>query len=260
MEHVISADGTSIALRRQGSGDPVVIVNGALSTADDAVVLAEALAARGYEVAVYDRRARHDSGDTKPYAPEREAEDLRAVIDAVGGAASVVGHSSGAVLALVAASLGAPITRLVLSEPPFRFDASSPEGLPEALQTLVDDGDLGDAVAMFQLRAVGLPEELVEMIRASPMFAGMEPLAQSTVYDATLTEQYGDPTAAMLGVSMPVAIVRGKETFPFLVGAADRLAGAMPNAQYVVSEELRDHRLDPEPGSRIIDGLLRSME
>ena len=135
-----SADGTTIAYHEQGEGPAVVIVNGAMSTAGDAGDLASALAGAGYRAVSYDRRARVDSGDTRPYAPQREAEDLAAVIDAVGGVAAVLGHSSGAVLALYAGSLGVRVGHLFLSEPPFNFGDDAPEGFEQRLQQLVDDG------------------------------------------------------------------------------------------------------------------------
>ena len=121
VDYASSADGTSIAFGSLGEGATIVIVNGAFSTANDAAGLAEALAGAGFRAVVYDRRARGESGDTRPYAPEREAEDLAAVVDAAGGCAAVIGHSSGAVLALFAASLGVPVGRLFLSEPPFQI-------------------------------------------------------------------------------------------------------------------------------------------
>jgi pimeloyl-ACP methyl ester carboxylesterase len=83
-QHAESADGTRIAYRRFGSGRPIVVVGGALSTAEAGGPLAAAFAEAGLQGVTYDRRGRGDSGDTAPYAPEREAEDVRAVIDAVG--------------------------------------------------------------------------------------------------------------------------------------------------------------------------------
>lgn len=48
----------------------------------------------GLQGFTFDRRCRGDSSDTAPYAPEREAEDLRAVIDAVDDPAAILGQSS----------------------------------------------------------------------------------------------------------------------------------------------------------------------
>ncbi|HUY47658.1 MAG TPA: alpha/beta hydrolase [Streptosporangiaceae bacterium] len=56
-----------------------------------------------FTVYSYDRRGRGDSGNTQPYAVEREIEDVAALIEDAGAAACQYGHSSGASLALEAA-------------------------------------------------------------------------------------------------------------------------------------------------------------
>ncbi|WP_221584871.1 alpha/beta fold hydrolase [Microbacterium sp. G2-8] len=246
MTTAMSLDGSPIFFSTVGDGPPVVIVGGAMSTATAGVPLADALAAAGFQGVTMDRRARGASGDTAPYAPEREAEDVAAVIRAVGGEAAVLGHSSGAVLALFAAGAGAPITHLFLSEPPFSFgEKAADPGLPHRLQTCVDEGRPEDAITMFQRDAVGLPEPMIEQIRQSPMFADLVPLAQSAVYDAILTNALPRPTPAMAGIAVPVTILRGEPTFPILVRASELLAEAMPEAELVVVPESRDHGVDP---------------
>ena len=84
MERVRSKDGTTVAFDRLGNGPTVIVVGGA--TCDRAMTrpLAEQLAQR-FTLINYDRRGRGDSGDTAPYAVEREIEDLGALI-AVAGA------------------------------------------------------------------------------------------------------------------------------------------------------------------------------
>ena len=65
----------------------------------------------------YDRRGRGDSGDTKPYAVEREIEDIEALIDEAGGTAYLYGHSSGGSLLLEAAiKLGNKVKKLAIQE------------------------------------------------------------------------------------------------------------------------------------------------
>jgi pimeloyl-ACP methyl ester carboxylesterase len=88
---VRSGDGTQIAVERSGEGPPVVVVLGALNDRRTAAPLAAELAGRGLTVHTYDRRGRGDSGDTPPYAVEREVEDLAAVVAAAGGAAGRYG-------------------------------------------------------------------------------------------------------------------------------------------------------------------------
>ena len=170
----------------------------------------------------------------------------------------MLGHSSGSILTLFAASLGVPMRALFLSEPPLRFGVDEPpEDLAERLQRLVDDGEPGEAVATFQLEGVGLPEEMVDQFRASGQLEQLAPLGQSTVYDTVLVRQVSTPTPAMLGVSQPVTVLRGEQTFPLLVAGADRLAEAMDQAELVVVPESVMHGVDPVATARILRERLR---
>src|SRR5204863_5992989 len=104
MRTVISKDGTPIAFDQSGQGPALILVTGALTTRADWATLAGCLAPY-FSVFAYDRRGRGESGDTAPYAVEREVEDLDALLTEAGGSAFVFGHSSGAALALEAARL-----------------------------------------------------------------------------------------------------------------------------------------------------------
>ncbi|GEK80204.1 alpha/beta fold hydrolase [Agrococcus baldri] len=270
MQHVTSADGTAIAVHRSGRGTPVVIVGGAFSMARDASALAEALVDRGFEAVTFDRRARGDSGDTKPFAPEREAEDVAAVVEAVGGSAALLGHSSGALVALLAAahSAGAPggdahgadssaagtaIAHLFLSEPPMRFGQQEPPAdLADRLQALVDAGRDGEAVTTFQLEGVGLPPQMVEGIKASPLFAHLQTLAQSTVYDAAVAAATSTPDERLLSLAVPTTVLVGVETMPVLERAAPMLVERMPSAELVRVPESVNHAIDPAATAAIV--------
>src|SRR5918994_3967300 len=126
MDKVGSPDGTPIAFDRLGDGQPVIVVGGAMCDRALTGPTAEELA-KHFTVINYDRRGRGDSGDTAPYALERESEDLGALITEAGGRASVYAHSSGAGLALHAAAHGLPIAKLVLHEPPYNPDGEEEE-------------------------------------------------------------------------------------------------------------------------------------
>lgn len=260
MDIVTSADGTPIATHSVGEGPAIVIVNGALSRAQDAAEVARAMADAGLRAVTYDRRARGDSGETRPATPEREVEDLAAVVAAAsetgteaGGGVAVFGHSSGAILAHFAAGEGVPMTHLFLSEPPFRFGEGDPApDLADRLQAMADDGRPGDAVVAFQREAVGLPDAAIEQFRASPMFAATAPLGASTVYDVLVTQRASMPSPAMRDVQMPVTILCGVETMPFLVSAAARLAELMPDAEHLEVPESVGHSIHPESTARIV--------
>ena len=126
MERTRSADGTAIAFDRSGEGPAIVVVGGALADRSAFASLAARLAPR-FTVIAFDRRGRGDSGDTAPYAVEREVEDIAALLDEAGDSAFLFGHSSGAVLALeTARTLPGRVSKLALYEPPFVVDDSRP--------------------------------------------------------------------------------------------------------------------------------------
>ena len=246
MSSVRSADGTTIDYDIAGSGPALVFVTGAFNLRDTCVPLAAELA-EDHTVVTYDRRGRGASTDTTPYRMEREVDDLQALVDVVGGSASVFGFSSGAILALKAAADGLPAERLYLYEPPFRFseeEPALPEDLPSRLQAMLDQGDRGAVVATFQMEGVGLPEEVVRGIRQSPMWPQLEKLAQS-VYDATISTELQRPTRAMQAVTIPTLVLRGEPTWPFLARAAQGITERLPNAELQVIPGEAVHGIDP---------------
>ena len=215
MDTVTSQDGTRIAYEVAGNGYPVIFAAGAFNDHTRLASLAAELSDT-FTVVGYDRRARGASGDVRPYAIDREVEDLAALIGKVGGAAAVFGFSSGAVLALHAATT-LPITHLALYEPPFEVPGQDRRAdLPDRLQALIDAGQPGEAVSLFQAEGIGLPPQLVEQIRHSPMFPALEAIAQSTVYDAIITRRPGIPV-----VPVPTLVMTGADTWPALQQAAD---------------------------------------
>src|SRR5256886_15928987 len=153
MRTVISKDGTPIAFDLSRQGPALILVAGAITTRADWPRTLAARLAPHFSVFAYDRRGRGESGDSAPYAVEREVEDIDALITEAGGSAFVFGHSSGAALALEAARLlPTKITKLAVYEPPFIIDDSrppAPEDYAEHLSELVSSGRRGEAVAYF---------------------------------------------------------------------------------------------------------------
>src|SRR3954451_12834623 len=137
MSTITSADGTTIAYDTIGDGPVVILVDGALChrTSGPSGPLAARLAEH-FTVVTYDRRGRGDSGDTAPYSVDREVEDLAALVEAAGGSAMLYGISSGAVLALHAASRVADVESIALYEPPFIVDGSRAPIGPEYTREL----------------------------------------------------------------------------------------------------------------------------
>lgn len=257
METLTSADGTPIAYDRAGDGPAIVVTTGAFNDHTTCAHLAARLTG-DHTVVTYDRRARGLSGDTAPYAIERELEDLAAIIRVAGGSAAVFGYSSGGILALAAAAAGLPITHLALYEAPFALGTLTARAadLPARIEALVADGRPGDAVALFQTEGIGLPATLVEQIRSSPAWQSLVAIAQSTVYDATITATLGVPTPAMRAIDVPTWVITGAETWPGLPESAAALAGLLPHARHVVVPGGADHGIPPEATAAAVRELL----
>jgi pimeloyl-ACP methyl ester carboxylesterase/dihydrofolate reductase len=251
---VTSKDGTTIAFDRYGDGAPVVLVGGAFQyrAFDPPTVELAKLLSSDFAVYHYDRRGRGGSGDTPPYTIEREIEDLRAVVNEAGGSASVLGNSSGGLLALDAAAAGAPIDRLVLYEAPVIADDSRvpvPTDYLERVTGLLYEERRSDMVELFMTAVIGLPAEMVAGMRQSPMWGGFEAVAHTLIYDGLITEgtMTGKPLAAerWARVSAPTLVVDGGASDAWVHAGADELARVLPNAQRRTLEG-QTHQVAPD--------------
>ncbi|GAA1720770.1 alpha/beta hydrolase [Fodinicola feengrottensis] len=246
---VTSADGTRIGYDRTGDGPAIVLVHGAFTdkTHPTLATVAAALAP-WFRVFNYDRRGRGESGDTRPYAVEREVEDLAAVIAAAGGSAMVFGGSSGSGLVLQAAFGGLPITRLALWEPPYHVDETAPPLSPDfadRLGKLVDSGRAGDAVAMFMTEAAQVPTELVAIMRADPSWLASETIAHTLAYEAAVMGPGNAlPAERLATVTQPTLVLTGGASPAWMVNAGKAVAATIPGAAHRVLEH-QTHNVDP---------------
>jgi pimeloyl-ACP methyl ester carboxylesterase len=232
MDTVTSRDGTVIAYDRLGDGAPVVLVCGGSTDRMANAGLASELAS-GFTVYNHDRRGRGDSGDTPPYAVEREVEDIAAVIEAAGGTAHLYGTSSGAGLAMEAAASGLPIRKLAMWEPPYSLPnhPRPPVDTAKVFTDLVAAGRRDDAVEYFMAKVVGLPPEFVAGARQAPFWESQVKIAHTLAYDATIMGDYGLPEARAKAVKVPTIVIDGAASFDFIHETADALAELIPDAQ-----------------------------
>jgi len=196
----------------------------------------EAALAPHFTVFAYDRRGRGESGDTAPYAVEREVEDLEALITEAGGSAFVFGHSSGAALALEAAvQLSENVKKLAMYEVPYNDESEAKltwrayiHHLTEALAA----DRRGDAVALF-MQYVGMPAEQIEGMRQTPAWPLLEAIAPTLAYDHTaiLGKDRSVPIERAAQVHVPTLIMNGGASYPFMYETARALSKAMPHAQ-----------------------------
>ncbi|HYS80965.1 MAG TPA: alpha/beta hydrolase [Anaeromyxobacteraceae bacterium] len=238
MKHVRSRDGTTIAYDRLGGGEggpAVILVDGAFcSRAFGPMPKLAPLLARDFTVFMYDRRGRGDSGDTAPYAVEREIDDLDALIREAGGSAFVYATSSGAALALEAAASRLSIKKLALYEAPFMVGtpAHVPPGDHQSqLVRLIAEGRRGDAVKYYMKDIMGMPALLVMLFRVLPMWSKLKAVAPSLPYDSAIMGDFSLPTRRAASLRTPTLVISGEKSMPVLRDAAQALSDTIPGAQ-----------------------------
>jgi pimeloyl-ACP methyl ester carboxylesterase len=228
---VISSDGTPIAFERAGDGPPLIAVDAAGSYSGFRPFPAPVeLLAPHFTVYVYDRRGRGASGDTPPYAVQREVDDLAALIGEAGGPAYVYAFSSGGLLALHAAASGLAIPKLALFEPPIepRQTATGESAFTAELAELVAAGRRRDAVEFFN-RGIGVPDEIMEQTTPE-VWAALEAVAHTLVYDCRISEA---TSLELLGsVKAPTLVIDSQGSGDELTGMAATVVAALPDGSH----------------------------
>lgn len=228
MASTTSKDGTHIGYEIHGSGPLLICVAGATQyravDPDETPALARLLAG-DFTVLIYDRRGRGESGDTAPYAVEREIEDIAALIAANGGTARLFGMSSGGVLALEAAA--------------YQRDHAE-------MAALGAQGKAEEMMVSF-LGAI-MPEEALTDFRNSPAWPAFASVGRSLEYDYRVlagAREQDTPPPRWRRIDAPVLVIDGAESFPFMKQGADWIASGLPHAERRTLAGL-DHSYDPQ--------------
>ncbi|HEY4571185.1 MAG TPA: alpha/beta fold hydrolase [Kribbella sp.] len=226
MDKVVSKDGTELAYDVTGSGPGLVLVSGAFTARSYFGEYVDTLSS-SFSVVNYDRRGRGDSGDTTPYAVEREWEDLEAIRSAT-DARYACAFSSGVMVLLQS---GLPFEKLAIVEPPFRVEGAppAPDRYLERLQEFVDAGNPGGAAELFMVEAVGQPREVVEQIRQTPMWAGLEAMAHTLVYDGLQMRDSAVPVELLSSIDVPTLALFSNASPAWLQDSVRQTAAALPH-------------------------------
>ena len=211
----------------------MILVDGAMSSRafGPGVALAPLLAQR-FTVFAYDRRGRNNSSDTPPYAVEREVEDIAALIAEAGQAVYLVGHFSGAALALRAAVAGLKAEKLALYEPPYVTGGPRPPAdAAKQLARLAAAGQRGDTVEYFMVQITGRPAVEVARLRSSPYWPALEAIAPTLAYDAAMMGD-GSLPAWLATIRIPTLVMDGTNSPASRRQSAQAVAQALPQAQY----------------------------
>ncbi len=221
VRYVASPDGTRIAYRVSGGGEPILFVHGASTSGADWMFVQPFLCDR-FTVVTMDRRGRADSGDGPNYMIEREAEDVLAVLDAVAGEL-LVGHSYGALCSILAAQRSTSLRRLVLYEPPIAVREDRVVGLEELV---VEDKDA--AVEAF-LRSADIPNDQIDAIRSSRAWPVLLDAVPALPRELRACTAWRNPQGP---IPVPTLFLVGGDTDnPVYLDGLDELQAAFPEAR-----------------------------
>lgn len=220
-----------------GDGEPVVLIQTAL-TADELRPLAEQLVrSSDYQVIHYHRRGYAGNGPLlRPGSVTADVADCRALLEALGvGPAHVVGVSYSAAIALTLAS-SAPdaVHTLTVLEPPPLGVPSAPEFIATSARLTATFAAQGPVAALDELlTSLAGPDWRRESERDLPgSVAAMERDAQ-TFFDsdlpALLSWEFGSEDAAL--IACPVLYIGGSNSGAWFAEVRSRILRILPQAE-----------------------------
>ena len=237
---LVEVGGIELEVHDVGAGDPVVLVQTAL-TADELAPLAEHLVARGaYRAIVYHRRGYASSSPVQgPGSVVRDAADCRDLIDALGlGRAHIVGYSySGAVGLQLAADAAEHVQTLTLIEPPPVHVPSSAEfrAANARLQEVRRVRGPGPALEEFLALVIG-PDWRTEVEQHLPGAAEQMQRDTTTFFDtdlpALLSWRFDAEDARR--INCPVLHISGSDSGPWFAEVRDLVLTWLPQTEDVL--------------------------
>jgi pimeloyl-ACP methyl ester carboxylesterase len=255
---VASADGTQFTVTSVGDGKPILILHPGGSNSSSWLRVATALAAR-FRVLLFDRRPYRSPGGAGPVTTiANEVGDITAIAEIVGEPMLLVGHSSGAVIALETALIS-PVTLvgMVLYEPPVAVRAPlGGEALTRANEALAA-GDPGTALKIHLREIVQAPRLLVSVVALfPPLWRQMTLFAAGQIDDDNELESLGVGVGRYAHVDIPTLLLGGARSPRHLRERLDALSAVMPRVESVVTLKRQGHLANlwaPRKIARVIE-------
>ncbi len=246
---VTSKDGTAIGYRQLGHGPGVVLLHGMMSSGQNHMQLAEALA-DAFTVYVPDRRGRGLSGPySEDYSIRKDVEDMDALLTKT-GARNVFGVSAGGIISLQAALTLPAIHKVAIYEPPLfindsvptavmtRFDKEMAQGkVAAALITAMKGSQLGPPI--FNAMPRWLAERLTTMAMAQDDknvkggYIPMRALAPLLHYDFQLVVEKSGKLESFRAIRAEVLLLGGSKSPAYFKVALDALEKVLPRVKRV---------------------------
>ncbi len=245
---VRSADGSLIGVERRGDGPPLVLVHGSTADRFRWAPVVDRLA-QWFTVDAMDRRGRGlSTAESEPYALEREAEDVAAVVQAAGEDVYLVGHSYGAICCLEAALLTPAIGRMTLYEPPIPTAGRVvfPPGAHESVRDAAASGDRERILTVFFERVIQVPSSGIDAMRSTPMWQSRLAAAHTLVREGDAVNAYR-VTDRLSSITVPVRLLLGTESPDYYLPAAEAVRSVVPQADIVPLSGQAHLAIDNDP-------------
>lgn len=245
-----SADGTVVGAEVLGEGQSLLAIHGSTADRNRWAAVKDALA-QSFRVHLMDRRGRGLSSEeiTEDYSMEREAEDIRALVEAIGGPVLILSHSYGGAASLEAATDCPGIERMLVYEPALSTTEGpiNPDDAVADIELAVAEGDREAILTLFFSRMLQLDDAAIDAIRATPVWQHRLAAAHTLGREVREANAYRADPARLGAIDVPVRILLGTETTAALKRAAHASRRAVPGADLV---ELPGHghaAMDADP-------------
>lgn len=232
---VRSTDGVDISVQKAGAGSALLLVHGSLL--NGSLSWGAVLPKLSERLSVYamDRRGRAPSGDAKLYSIQNEADDIAAVVDAIGAPVIVLSHSYGARAALEALDQLKGVPHLILYEPPITFQDAGGDALAN-LDRALAAGDREQIVVTFLRDQIRVPAGRIAMMQSSPIWPIVLEISPTLPRESRTVNTRRLATGRLEGWKTPTTVLLGSETAGMLRDAALYVCDAIPACRLVILE------------------------
>lgn len=233
---VASNDGVEISVQKAGAGPTLLLIHGSLLNGSLSCEAVMPKLAERFTVYAMDRRGRAPSGDAKQYSIAKEADDIASVVAAIGGPVTVLAHSYGAFATLEALDQLKTVSHLILYEPPVTLKPVDSDPVADRMDEALQANDLEQLVTIFLRDQIQAPPERIAMMKSSPMWPIVLPIAPTLPREARTVNSYRASAERLAKWKTPTTMLLGSNTHGLLRDAAFFVRDAIPGCRMVILE------------------------
>ncbi len=229
MPTITTPFGITLSYDKYGNGPALVLVHGSFSDHRSNWTCIKPILEQKFTVYAVARRGRGLTDATKGHSLEDEASDVVALIEAIDGPVFVLGHSYGALVALMAvADVPGRAQKLVLYEPPL------PETLTKQtlarLEELAEQALWDDLASTFFHEVIGVPMEEIDALRRTEHWGPISKDAEPTWEELRSITTRDFRADRFADLQLPVLLQCGTES-PGELFATEALAAVLPDVR-----------------------------